>query len=388
MYLRRTGGGRARALPLAAVVAMGSAVILTTALSASGATSHQAVAAAHHATTAKLTLAKARVDVAAARKPMTMFTGPKTAPGLVPAGKSLVSIYSVPAPLPQRSAAGVATAAKAIGWKAKVVFGNGTPSGWLAAINTAVQGGANAVAMSAGVPALMAPGIAKAKAAGAPFVDIFNGVKNPPPGLVAQIGPQERTQGYRLAEWIVQNTKGKGAQIIAYNSPQFSDLQVALGGFVQGIKDAGSKYKIINTTLSPASDIGSPAGAQRMAALFRKYPQAKYIFVLSESWAGTFAQAVQASGRHDVTGLGTDGDFFLPQIRKGAKFVEIGPDTSEYGWFAMDAILRAMNHKPQVKYNVPFRLFDNTNAKSSTGPAIANSYDYKSAWLKLWGVKK
>ena len=36
--------------------------------------------------------------------------------------------------------------------------------------------------MSAGVPALMAPGIAKAKAAGAPFVDIFNVVKNPPAG--------------------------------------------------------------------------------------------------------------------------------------------------------------------------------------------------------------
>ena len=28
-----------------------------------------------------------------------------------------------------------------------------------------------------------------------------------------------------------------------------------------------------------------------MAALFRKYPHAKYIFTLSESWAGTFAQA-------------------------------------------------------------------------------------------------
>jgi ABC-type sugar transport system substrate-binding protein len=241
--------------------------------------------------------------------------------------------------------------------------------------------------MSAGVPALIAPGIAKAKAAGAPFVDIFNAVKNPPPGLVAQVGPDERTEGYRLAEWIVQSTGGKGAQIIAYDSPQFSDLQVALGGFQQGIKDAGSKYQIVNTTQSPATDIGSSAGAQRMAALFRKYPQAKFIFCLSESWAGTFAQAVQATGRKDVTGLGTDGDFFLPQIRKGANFVEIGPDTSEYGWFAMDAILRAMNHKPQVKYNVPFRLMDKTNASSTTGAAIANSYDYKSAWLKLWGVK-
>jgi ABC-type sugar transport system substrate-binding protein len=197
-----------------------------------------AAAGGTHHSTAKLTLAKAQADVAAARKPMTTFTGPKTSPGPVPSGKSVVSIYSVPAPLPQRSAAGVVDAAKHLGWSGKVVFGNGNPPGWLAAINTAVTGGASAVVMSAGVPALIAPGIAKAKAAGAPFVDIFNGVKKPPPGLVAQIGPPEYTEGYRLAEWIVVNTKGKGAQIIAYNSPQFSDLQLALRGFMQGIKDA------------------------------------------------------------------------------------------------------------------------------------------------------
>ena len=360
-------------------------VVLVGLVAAAAATALPAAGATHRA--AKLTLAKARADVAAARKPMKTFTGPKTSPGAVPSGKSVVSIYSVPAPLPQRSAAGVVDAAKRIGWSGKVVFGNGNPPGWLAAINTAVTGGASAVVMSAGVPALIAPGIAKAKSAGAPFVDIFNGVPKPPPGLVAQVGPPEYTEGYRLAEWVVARSNGKGAQIIAYNSPQFSDLQVAYRGFTQGVKDAGSAYKIVNVTESPATDIGTAAGAQRMAALFRKYPQAKYIFCLSESWAGTFSQAVQQSGRKDITGLGTDGDFFLPAIRKGAKFVEIGPDTNEYGWFAMDAVIRALNHKPAVKYNVPFRLMDNTNARSTKGPAITNSYDYRSAWLKLWGKK-
>jgi len=377
--MKQPKAGRGKKLVALTALAVVSAVVAMTAIAPAG--------ASRHVTAVKLTLAKAKADVTAAKKPMTTFTGPKASPGAVPKGKSIVSIYSVPAPLPQRSAGGVVDAAKHIGWKGKVVFGNGTPPGWLAAINTAVTGGANAIVFSAGVPQLLAPGIAKAKAAGAPFVDIFNGVKNPPPGLVAQIGPPEYTEGYRLAEWIVVDTAGKGANVIAYNSPQFSDLQVALAGFKQGIKDAGPSYKIVNETESPATDIGSAAGAQRMAALFRKYTTAKYIFCLSESWAGTFSQAVAQSGRKDVTGLGTDGDFFLPAIRKGAKFVEIGPDTNEYGWFAMDAVLRAMNHKPQVKYNVPFRLMDHTNANSTAGPAIANSYDYRSDWLKLWGVK-
>jgi ribose transport system substrate-binding protein len=366
-----------RLLPLAALSAVG--VIAIGAAIAAGATRDKAAAP-------KLTLQKARADVAAARRPMTTFTGPTQSPGPVPTGKSVVSIFSVPAPLPQRSAAGVADAAKAIGWKGTVVSGNGNPTGWLAAINTAVTGGASAIVMTAGVPALMAPGIAKAKAAGAPFVEIFNGTPHPPPGLVAQIAPPEVTQGYRLAEWVVQDAPN-GASILAYDSPEFPDLKNAAAGFRAGIRDAGPKYKIVEQTLSPATDIGSPAGAQRMAALMRKHSDAKYIFVMSESWAGTFAQAVQSTGRKDITGLGTDGDFFLPQIRSGANFVEIGPDTTEYGWFAMDALIRAFNHKPQVKYRVPFRLIDRTNAKSTKGPAIANSYDFHAAWLKLWGVK-
>jgi len=89
-------------------VGAGVAIVSLTALPAAN--------AARHANTGpKLTLAKARADVAAARKPMTTFTGPTTSPGAVPSGKSVVSIYSVPAPLPQRSAAGVVAAAKAIG---------------------------------------------------------------------------------------------------------------------------------------------------------------------------------------------------------------------------------------------------------------------------------
>lgn len=379
----RLSGMRAKRAPtvvLLGLAAMGTAVIVVGGANATGTKAHQAVAP-------KLSLAKARADVAAARRPMKTFAGPTVSPGPVPSGKSIVSIFSVPAPLPQRSARGVADAAKAIGWKGQVVSGNGNPSGWLAAINTAVTGGASAIVMTAGVPALMAPGIAKAKAAGAPFVEIFNGTPHPPPGLVQQIAPQERTQGYRLAEWVVQDAPN-GASILAYDSPEFPDLKTATAGFRAGIKDAGPKYKIVEQTLSPATDIGSPAGAQRLAALLRKHPEAKYFFVMSESWAGTFAQAVQSTGRKDVTGLGTDGDFFLPQIRAGANFVEIGPDTTEYGWFAMDSLLRAFNHKPQVKYHLPFQLVDRTNAKSIKGSAIANAYDFKAAWLKFWGVKK
>src|ERR1051326_7782811 len=125
-------GRRTRLVPALAGGALVAAVAVTTVPAAVG--SHAKAA------TPKLTLAKARADVVAARRPLAKFTGPTVSPGSVPTGKSVVSIYSVPAPLPQRSATGVANAAKAIGWSGKVVFGQGTRPGWPPQLHTRAPG--------------------------------------------------------------------------------------------------------------------------------------------------------------------------------------------------------------------------------------------------------
>ena len=104
---RGKGSARAKTLSTTAVAACTLAVVAAAAIPAGGATRKSAAP--------KLTLAKARADVAAARRPLATFTGPTTSPGPVPKGKSIVSIYSVPAALPQRSARGVVNAAQAIG---------------------------------------------------------------------------------------------------------------------------------------------------------------------------------------------------------------------------------------------------------------------------------
>src|SRR5207237_9678521 len=68
--------GRARALPLTAGALVVLAIVALTAISTAGATRQKAAV--------KLTLAKAKADVANARKPMKTFTGPTVPPGPVP----------------------------------------------------------------------------------------------------------------------------------------------------------------------------------------------------------------------------------------------------------------------------------------------------------------
>jgi ribose transport system substrate-binding protein len=328
---------------------------------------------------------EAAAAVDEARQPLDEFTGPDESPGPVPKGKTVVSIFSVPAPLPQRAAQGVAAAAKAIGWKAQVVNGRGTPQGWAAAVDTAITSGADAIVLNAAQPSLIAPQVARAAEAGIPFVSVLSCEANPPTGVVNQVNPDEAGEGERLGQWVVGDAPD-GAEILLLNSPEFTCLQQATDGFRKAIADAGSSYEIVEEAVSPAADLTSSKGVQRLSAMLRKNPNAKYFWVLSESWAGILTPAEQTTGRLDVTGLGTDGDFFVPQIQKGANFVMAGPDSLEYGWYAVDALIRAFNDKEPVEYELPFQIIDKTNAKSVEGDGVTNAYDYAAGWTELWGV--
>lgn len=332
---------------------------------------------------AKLTAARATADVEAAREPLGTFSGPTEPAGPAPSGKEIVSIFSAPAPLPQRAAGSVARAAAAVGWKVRVVDGAGSPKGWAEAVDTAITGKADGIVLAGGEPPLIAPQVARAQEERIPFLSDPGCVEELPPGVTAQVRPQEYEEGYLLGELVVSESPD-GAEILALDSPEFVCLQQATAGFKQAIADAGPKFEIVEEAKSPVTDITTPAGAQRISALLRKHPDVTYFWVLSESWAGPFTQAAQQIGNREVKGLGTDGDFFVPMIQRGANFAMVGPDTEQYGWYAVDALIRAFNGKPQVDYELPYRLVDATNADTLRGPAIASDHDYAADWTALW----
>ena len=378
-----------RLITIGAAAAAAAAATGTLGACGSGSSDDPAAAAAPAAATSqqRSLVERARARVTGARRPLTRFTGPATSPGKPPAGKTIVSIYSVPAPWPTRAAKSVVPAAKAVGWQVKVVNGRGNPAGWAAAVDTAITSGASAIVFSAVAPSQIAPQVERAKRAGIPFVAIGGCESSPPPGVVNQVDPPQFDAGYRLGQWLVARSPG-GARILALDSPSFPCLKQGTTGFKKAIEEAGSSYRIVATAASPATDVTTPAGAQRMAAMMRAHPEARYFWTMAESWAPSLLQATQATGRTDVTGMGTDSDFFAGHIANGAPFALAAPDTLGYGWYAVDALIRWFNQKPAVKYRVPFRILDSGNAASAGGPAVKDDFDFASAWKRLWGLSR
>jgi ribose transport system substrate-binding protein len=332
-------------------------------------------------------VSQAEAAIAEARQPLSEFTGPDEGPGPVPAGKRVVIVTCLnAAPLCLNAAQGTQDAAEAIGWEAQIVDGGGTPAKWDKAVRTAITSKADAIVMSGSQPGLIPQAIAQAQSKEIPVVAIATCEDQPPPGVVYQIESLRKETGYVLGQWVVANNPD-GAEVIFLNSPEFNCLQRAGAGFKEALADAGGSYRVVEEADSPANDPHTPQGVQRLAAMMRKHPNAKAAWVMSETWAPTFQQAAQQTSRSEMTGLAVDGDTFLQHIREGANFVMAGPATEQYGWWAIDGLLRVMNGKPTEKENIPYRLIDKENAGEVEGTGIAADYDFPAEWLELWQAK-
>jgi ribose transport system substrate-binding protein len=374
------------ALAAASLAACGSSDSSSTTTSAS--TSAATAAAPAATTTAPAAGGDAAQVVEAARAPLDAFDGPDTPPGAVPAGKELAVIYPLPAPLPQNASAGVVNAAKSLGWKTRLIDGKGTPKGYVDAMDQAISAGVDGIVLVAMPVELLQQQIKAAADAGIPVVAALPGNADPVPpeelGLFDYVRADYDKQGKVLGDWVVADAPD-GAKAIRLESAEFSDLTHEGQVFADTLEAAGSDYQVVDVVSSPVTDIlGGPQGVQRLAAAMRKNPDAKYVFILSESWSQIFLQAKKLTGRDDIVGLGSDGDVSVPLVAKGEELVMIGPDSKTYGWYAVDAMIRAFNGKPAVHYDIRSQLVDTTNAGGVKGAGITATYDYESEWKRLW----
>lgn len=334
--------------------------------------------------------AEAVAVVEEAREPLDEFDGPTEPPKEVPEGKEIAVIKPLPAPLPDRASAGVVEAAEAVGWETREIDGQGTPEGYVNAMEQAISAGVDGIALVAMPVPLLAEQIKKADSEGIPVVaalaSLPEGNEDPAEfGAFDFVNANYDEQGEALASWVIADAPD-GAKAIRLTSPEFPDLSRESEVFGETLEGAGD-YEVVDVVDSPVTDIfGGPQGVQRLAAAMRSNPDVKYFFILSESWSQIFLQAKKVTGRDDVVGLGSDGDVSVPLVADGEELVMIGPDSLTYGWYTVDALIRAFNGEEPVGYALDSQLVDGTNAADVDGEGITATYDYASEWKKLWGV--
>jgi len=334
-------------------------------------------------------LAKAQAAVKAAEDVNAAWDGPTTGPKAV-AGKTIVYVaQSMTNPGVAGAADGVKEAAKAIGWKVRVIDGQGTPAGIQAALSQAVAVKPDGIVLSGFDPKSTAQQVAQANAAKIPLIG-WHAVGTPGPStdpkLFSNITTKVEDVAKISADWVISQSDGRAGVVV------FTDASIP---FAKGKSDLIEKelatcsdVKVLTTSNIPIADASNRTPQEVSALLSRYGTKWTSSVAINDLYFADAAPALRAAGKQGNgapfnIGAG-DGDPSAFQRINSKQFqaATVPEPLSEQGWQMIDEFNRAFAGKPASGYVAPAHITtaDNSGAKSSWDPA-----GYRDAYRKLWG---
>jgi ribose transport system substrate-binding protein len=332
---------RSLAAPLLAVLA--SITVLAACSSTSSSSSGAGTDAGHSSATGGTAAAQA----AAAKKRVAPYLAQPTTIGITrkltkkpPAGKKAYMIAG-----PEGALAGAKTqfvqAAAALGWTGKVItFDITNPLAPGQAIQQAITGGASYIAVYSVAAAQMTQGLAAAKAAHVPVIEVYNSdpVQGAANGIYASVAAGQKPFWNILPDFIIGGSGAK-AHVLLVNVPDVIVLKTvaAIASAQFASQCSACTVKTLNIS---ASDLGNGSVPSEVVSALQADPSINYALFTFGDLAGGVPQALQSAGlKAKIVGGSPD----LAQIQSldsgtSAAWAEFGDPES--AWRAVDAMAR------------------------------------------------
>lgn len=339
-------------------------------------------------------LAKANKAVAASVAVKAPWDGPKSGPK-ASKGKTLIYVaQTMQNGGVAGAAAGVQEAAKAIGWKVRIIDGQGTPAGISAAMNQAVTLKASGIIVGGFDPATTKAEIAAAKAAKIPVVGWHAAATSGPQkdlGLFSNVTTLRADVSKISADWVISDSKGVGGVVI------FTDSSIPFAeGKSQEIKaevETCSSLKILEYANIPIGDSISTLVAAKTSALVAKYGDqwTHSISINGGLYITPMAAALRAAGKkgtdypHNVGAGDGSADEYARITAGDFQSVTVPEPLTMQGWQIVDEFNRAFAGKAASGYVPVVHLVTKANAGKSTVWDPQNGY--RTEYKKIWGVK-
>ncbi|CAB5240809.1 unannotated protein [freshwater metagenome] len=356
-----------------------------------GFTSSQAANAADSCPDA---LAKAQKAVAAATAVKAPWDGPKTGPKAAKKKTIIFVAQTMQNGGVAGAADGVKAAAKAIGWKVRVLDGQGTAAGMASATQQAVTLKADGIVIGGFDPATVKAAIANAKKAKIPVIGWHAAATSGPQpslGLFSNVTTLRSDVSKMSADWVIADSKGVGGVVI------FTDSSIPFAeGKSQEIKaevETCASLKLLEYANIPIGDSISTLVAAKTAALVAQYGD-KWTHSISINgglYITPMAAALRAAGKkgtdfpHNV-GAGDGSADEYQRITAGEfQSVTIPEPLTMQGWQIVDEFNRAFAGKKASGYVPVVHLVTKANAGTSTVWDPQNGY--RTQYKKIWGVK-
>ncbi|WP_162249866.1 MULTISPECIES: sugar ABC transporter substrate-binding protein [unclassified Nocardioides] len=304
-------------------------------------------------------------------------------------------------------------ASEAMGWDFHLIDGNfGVAGAYANAIRTAIAAKADAIVEDAFPCSDVQQPLEEAKAAGIPVLgmDTIDCSDAGGPSLFTAEMKYNATEqsatdywrgfGKYSAQYLINATGGQ-AKII--NSPGTNSQQQLLNdGFLAEIKKCSGCEVVDTLKWNTADFVPNGPWTSAFRSSLVKHPEATAVYVPFDGMAASLggSQAIRDAGKKICTGAppyGSDcvtavgglGTSETLDLVRGGQWTGDGSayDSGWVAWGAVDELNRVFNDQPTVPEGIGFTTVDSQeNLPAKSGESFTTSFDFRSAYLKAWGV--
>ncbi|MGK4585009.1 substrate-binding domain-containing protein [Kitasatospora sp. HPMI-4] len=334
-------------------------------------------------------LARARADVRQAERTDTSWKGPTSGPAAVP-GKTVVYVaQTMTNPGVAGVARAMAEAATVIGWRVRVVDGQGTPVGVQAAFNQAIDLKPSGIVIGGFDPALTAQQLARAEAAHLPLVG-WHAVPTPGPSssprLFSNITTSVADVARISADWVIAESEGN-AGVVLFTDDSIPFAKNKSGLIRDGLADCPG-VRLLAAENIPIPDASSRTPQAVSALLARFQSRWTYSVAVNDLYFADAAPALRAAGRpgdgapYNI-GAGDGDPSAFQRIESGQFQAATVPEPlAQQGWQIVDEFNRAFSGDPATGYVAPVHI---TTAANSAGATSWDPPGYREAYRRIWG---
>ncbi len=271
----------------------------------------------------------------------------------------------------------------------------GQPNQWVQGMEFAAKNKFNGIDLISGIdPKTIEPQIKAANAAGIKtMVSHFYDPSQPVNPLVSSsVAIGFNKVGKLLADWTIAKTNGK-ANIIIIKSDEVPPTEPLVRGITEELAANCPGCKIIQQINVGVTEWGTKIQPSVQAALLAN-PTVNYVIPIYDSMSQFVVPALALTGKAATVKVATFNGtpFVLDYVQQGKVEVDIGESIDWIARATIDAHARDMCGLPVPKeLNVPFFIFDASNAKEAGTPAVFDKgygQDYVEGFRKLWKVSQ
>ncbi len=336
-------------------------------------------------------VAEAKKDLLTYAGPQSEWRGPDSAPKPVP-GKTIVFVSNDESNDANHAwGLAIVEAARKIGWKASVIDGKATPTGWINAFSQAIALKVDGIITSADAKSLP-DAIKEAASRDIPIVGIHAAAlpgPNAELGLFTNIQEDPREIGKAQADWVIADSDGK-ANVVVTSHNEFAIAETKSRAVEARLKQCPG-CTVAEYSSTPIAEV-----AQRQPQLVLSWVQRfglpLYITAVADYTLDFQVPALRSADvdPKQIKLIGADGQrSAYDRIRNGQfQTVTVSEPVEEQAYQAVDEMNRALNQAPPSTFvQAPYLVTpDNVNAEGGDKNQFNPTSGYKAHYLTIWGV--